>query len=355
MDLNNPETFKEIDASDMFAFITDLPDQFEQAWARRTDLDLPAGLGDVNRIVVCGMGGSAISGALVSALVEDTLPIPIISNRSYDLPAYATDDSTLVVLMSHSGTTEETLSCARQAVERGTKTLAVTTGGDLAPLITDNGGGVVPFAYDSPPRAALGWLYGSLLAGLHAIGILPDLSDSVAESVELMREGRRMLSPEHDDDTNKAKRMAGQLVDRTPIIWGGGLLEPVANRWKTQINENAKSAAYFEAMPELNHNAVVGTQFPENVVIGKIAPVHLRSRSDHPRVAIRHKATQQLLRQYGIVADSVMAQGDSRLAQQMTLVQFGDYVSYYLAMAYGIDPTPIEAINSLKQQLAEAG
>jgi glucose/mannose-6-phosphate isomerase len=142
-------------------------------------------------------------------------------------------------------------------------------------------------------------------------------------------------------------------VDRIPIFWGGGLLEPVARRWKTQINENAKTAAYFEAMPELNHNAVVGLEFPEPLMT-RIAIVQLVSRAyDHPRVKVRHEASTKIVLQSGIMSDRVTARGESRLAQQMSMIQFGDYLSYYLAMAYEVDPTPIHNIDQLKQRLSE--
>jgi glucose/mannose-6-phosphate isomerase len=155
-------------------------------------------------------------------------------------------------------------------------------------------------------------------------------------------------------DENKAKRIAGQLVGRIPVIWAGaGLLAPVARRWMTQINENSKSAAYFELMPELNHNTVVGIEEPKTF-IDRVAVIQLMSRTyDHPRVTIRHKTTHKLYLQNGLLTEMLYAHGNSRLAQQMNLVQFGDYVSYYLAMAYSIDPTPIGPIDALKAALAK--
>ncbi len=142
-----------------------------------------------------------------------------------------------------------------------------------------------------------------------------------------------------------------------PVIWGAGLLAPVAQRWKTQINENAKSAAIFDVLPELDHNSVVGIEAPEEELRKhKFQVIQLLSpKYDHPRVALRHQITLELYREQGIITDTVKARGDSRLAQQMSLVQFGDYVSYYLAMAYQVDPTPIGPIAVLKQKMAEAG
>jgi glucose/mannose-6-phosphate isomerase len=152
---------------------------------------------------------------------------------------------------------------------------------------------------------------------------------------------------------NPAKRLAGQLIDRIPVIWGAGLLAPVARRWKTQLNENAKTCAHFEIMPELNHNTVVGVMFPDDM-LRHVAVVQLTAPEyQHPRVALRFDLTRELLLQEAIAVDVVQARGASPLAQQMTAIQYGDYVSYYLAMAYGVDPTPIPPIEMLKERLAE--
>jgi glucose/mannose-6-phosphate isomerase len=141
-----------------------------------------------------------------------------------------------------------------------------------------------------------------------------------------------------------------------PVIWGAGLLAPVARRWKTQINENAKSGAIFDLLPELDHNSVVGIDAPEEELRKhKFQVIQLLSKYDHPRVALRHQITLELYREQGIITDMVKARGESRLAQQMSLVQFGDYVSYYLAMAYEVDPTPIGPIVALKEKMAQAG
>lgn len=346
------ESFKAIDSQNMLEAIDSLPDQLESSWASVRPGSVPD-ISDVQRVIICGMGGSSISGELLAALVADQCPAPIFVNRSYNLPAWAAGSETLIIGLSHSGTTEETLSAVSQGVGRGCRVLAVTQGGELGPLVEGSGGTVLTYQYDAPPRASLGWLYGVLLAGVSKGGLIADLADSVSESVTLLKKGHEVLGADSPPEKNPAKRTAGQLVDRIPIFWGGGLLEPVARRWKTQINENAKTAAYFETMPELNHNAVVGLEFPEPLMT-RIAIVQLVSRAyDHPRVKVRHEASTKIVLQSGIMSDRVTARGESRLAQQMSMIQFGDYLSYYLAMAYEVDPTPIYNIDQLKQQLAE--
>jgi glucose/mannose-6-phosphate isomerase len=357
MNLDDLELFRKIDADHMIGYINALPDQLRDAWAHGGTLEMPAAMGKVERAAICGMGGSGIGGELLAALVEDTCPAPITVIRGYDLPAWATGPSTLVVTVSHSGGTEETLSAAKQAVERKTKLLAITTGGELADIADAGGGTVWKYTYPSLPRAAIGWLYGMLLAAFSQMGLAPDLDASVKEAVERMERTRDTFVPETIAARNPPKRYAGQLVDCLPMIWGAGLLAPVARRWKTQINENSKSAAVFDLLPELDHNTVVGIESPSEMlrkhqfqIIQLLSPKY-----DHPRVTLRHQMTLELFREQGIITDTVKARGDSRLAQQMSLVQFGDYVSYYLAMAYQVDPTPIGPIMMLKEKMAQAG
>ncbi len=346
--------YQKLDPDNMRGFIEALPDQLEAAWAHAKTQPLPPDLAAVDRVVICGMGGSAISGDLLAGLVESTCPKPIFVNRDYDLPAFAAGSQTLVICLSHSGTTEETLNAAQQAIDRGARLLAITTGGKLQPMIESAGGVVWDFAYASPPRAALGWLYGLLLGAAVRLGLASDLEPEVDESLERMRRDGEVWATTSMTNRNNAKRVAGQILDCVPVVWGAGFLAPVARRWKTQFNENAKTGAFFEAMPELNHNAVVGILAPVELMNRhKFQIVQLVSPTfDHPRNRLRHAATETLLREAGVITEVVKARGESRLTQQMNLIQFGDYVSFYLAMAYEVDPTPIVPINRLKEKMA---
>jgi glucose/mannose-6-phosphate isomerase len=233
--------------------------------------------------------------------------------------------------------------------------MAITTGGELARVVREGGGTVLAYTYPSQPRAALGWLYGLLIGAFSRLGLIDDQSSDVQEAIDLLKKGREALGAQQPAALNPAKRTAGQLIGRLPVIWGAGLLAPVARRWQTQINEQAKALAYSDVLPELDHNTVAALGFPETLlrqlaVIDLVSPQH-----DHPRVAIRHEATRDLLLHAGVMVDLIEARGRSRLAQQMSMIQLGDYASYYLAMAYGVDPTPIESIQQLKDRLAQVG
>lgn len=354
MNLDDLQAFEKIDSSDMLGYINALPDQLAGAWAAAQQSELPTSLADVERVVICGMGGSAISGDLLAALVRGTCRIPVSVSREYGLPAFVQGEETLVIAMSHSGGTEETISAAELAVERGTHLMAITTGGELARVVREGDGMVLAYTYPSQPRAALGWLYGLLIGAFSRLGLVGDLGGEVQEAIDLLKRGREALGAQQPAALNPAKRTAGQLVGRLPVIWGAGLLAPVARRWQTQINEQAKALAYSDALPELDHNTVAALGFPEPL-LRQLAVIDLVSlQHDHPRVAIRHEATRGLLLRAGVMVDLISARGQSRLAQQMGMIQLGDYVSYYLAMAYGVDPTPIESIQQLKDILAQA-
>ncbi|MBN1121619.1 MAG: bifunctional phosphoglucose/phosphomannose isomerase [Anaerolineae bacterium] len=354
MDLNNVEIFGQLDAGNMLAHIDALPEQVNNAWAHSQKLDLPA-YRNIRQIVICGMGGSSISGELLSALVEDSSPMPITVNRGYDLPAYVDGPETLVIALSHSGDTEETLSAAGQAIERKAHLLAITTGGKLVELAERTNGAVWLFDYKSPPRAAIGWLYGLMLAAFSRLGFADHLEEDIEQSVQQLHHNKTRLEAGQPSDENPAKDIASFLIDRVPVIWGSGFLAPVAYRWKTQINENAKTAAYHEVLPELDHNSVVGTIYPgEPADYIKIVQL-ISGRCDHPRVAIRQQATASIFEQHGLDVHSIEAQSESRLVQQFELIQLGDYVSFYLAMLNRVDPTPIPSINELKERLAQAG
>jgi glucose/mannose-6-phosphate isomerase len=356
IDLNAEQKFADIDKQGMLGHVLNLPQTCADAWdlAQRAlpPLDLLHSMPEQTRqIVVVGMGGSAIGGDLLAALVADENPVPVLVHRGYDLPAFVDGPRTLVIGSSHSGNTEETLSAFRQAHKRGAALLALTTGGELARLSAEWGTPVLRFKYDSQPRAALGYSFILLVNLMCHLGLISDKTADLAEAVDTMRAWQAEIGPQVPVVQNPAKRLAGLLMERMPVIYGAGLMEPVARRWKTQFNENAKSWAVFEEMPELNHNAVVGYEMSQRIR-DWTSVIMLRSRFDSPRIQTRWRVTRQMLLHEGLSSDQVKAQGQSRLAQMLSLVHFGDLVSVYLALAYGVDPTPIGPITYLKEQLA---
>jgi glucose/mannose-6-phosphate isomerase len=351
LNLDDLSTYAKIDPADMREHIQELPQQCADAWEQARNLDLPASHRSPRTVVVLGMGGSAIGGALTAGLVADECPTPIQVVGGYDLPAHV-DRDTLVIASSHSGNTEETLALTAQAEAQGAPILAITTDGELSTLAREKGWPVIRFDYHSQPRAALGYSFTLLLGALWRLGVVRDYGDDLWEAIDVMRAWQRQLVPQVSTDDNPAKRLAWQLIDRLPVVYGAAFLAPVARRWKGQLNENAKNWAFWEELPELNHNAVVGYQLPP-AIRERTAVICLRSPLDHPRIKARWEATIDLLKEQDVMAEVIWGRGRSRLAQLLSLIHVGDYVSYYLSLLNGVDPTPVRAIDHLKRQLAQ--
>jgi glucose/mannose-6-phosphate isomerase len=196
----------------------------------------------------------------------------------------------------------------------------------------------------------VGYSFGLLLALVARAGWIPDQEKMLRSTLETLHQQAQDIGSQSPVVSNPAKRMAGQMMGRWPTIVAGGFLAPVARRWRTQIAELAKAVAQFEELPEADHNMVAGVLEPEKL-IGSTMVIFLRADTDHPRLASRVNATKRLLMVEGFNTDLIKARGDNRLAQQWSALHFGDYTAYYLAMAYGLDPTPIDAIEDLKQEL----
>ena len=254
-------------------------------------------------------------------------------------------------MSSYSGNTEETLSSFEEARKRGAKVLALTTGGKIAELARASNYPVVTFSYKAQPRAALGYSLGLVLGVLSKLGFARDLSDDIeaalsdlAKLEERVHEGAR---------TNDAKKMALELQGRIPFAYGAGVMGVMARRVKGQWNENAKNWSAFDVMSELNHNAVVG--FP-NPAIAKDAQVVLllRSRRDNPRHQVRFDVTKELLDRAQIPSKELRFEGASMLSEVLQMTYFTDYVSFYVALLNGADPTPVTSIDYLKDRLAKA-
>lgn len=350
MNLNDLDAFRRLDSQNMLAEIDRLPDHFETAWKMGASLPLPA-WGGIQQVVVAGMGGSAIGGDLAAAYVERQSRVPIIIHRDYDLPAWARGSQTLVIASSHSGNTEETLTAFESAIRNGCRLLAVTTGGELARRSQEIGATLWQFHHRGQPRAAVGYSFALLLAALKRLDLIPDPGNEVEDALTALRAQRTVLTADVPDVHNPAKRMAGQLVNRWVSVFGAEYLAPVARRWKGQISEVAKAWGQFEQMPESNHNTLAGISHPQSQLSGLMA-IFLRAPGLHPRNRRRIDLTKKTFMLEGIGTDFVDARGESRLAQQWTLLQFGDYTAFYLAMAYGVDPTPVEMIEGFKQEMA---
>lgn len=352
MNLDDLPSMKALDTLDMLSEIDTLPDQLAQAWALGQSLLLPDVSG-IARIVISGMGGSAIGADLLAGYAAAYCRVPVNVNRDYGLPAYASGKETLFIASSHSGNTEETLDAFEEAQKRGCAILVIGTGGELAEKASAAGFPVWRFSHTGQPRAAIGFSFGLLLAAFTRFGLLPAQDELIAGAIAAMKAQRKTIQSTIPAANNPAKRYAGQLVGRWVTIFGSGVLAAVARRWKSQINELAKAPANFEFLPEADHNSLAGVINPaQELLMPHTMTLFLRSASDHPRNMLRTSITRQSFMLEGLNTDIYLAQGNSNLAQMWTAIQFGDYMAYYLSIAYATDPTPVDAFISLKAALA---
>jgi glucose/mannose-6-phosphate isomerase len=350
--LDLPATYAQQDPSGLHDRIASLPAQFEEAWEAAGALALPEGYVGAERIAVLGMGGSGIGGALLRALaIELDAGIPVEIVRGYKLPAFV-DSRTLAFASSNSGDTEEIVAVAGQAVARGARTVAITTGGALLRLASEHSIPVLAYEWAAEPRAALGWSFASLLAISGRLGLVPD---QVAQLGPAIRDMRALAATCHHDipeSANPAKQLARRLHGRIPVVIGADALAPVAYRWRTQVNENGKSWGVALELPELNHNAPVGYGGPP-AAVPILHAVLLRHASVHPRVAKRIALTLEQLHDAGCTAEAIDVPGESILAQMLWAIQLGDFASYYLGILNGADPSEVTALQWLKSRMKE--
>jgi len=353
MNLDDFNSFKTFDTLNMLGEIDNLPDQLNSAYQLGMQQDLPPWK-DFKQVVIAGLGGSAIGADLLAAYCASLAPLPVSVQRDYGLPLFARGVETLLICSSHSGDTEETLDAFEAARQAGCRVIVVSTGGQLAERAKAHDIPVWTFQHAGQPRAAVGFSFGLLLAMFQRLGLIPDQKRAVQDAIASMKKSQEHLKADILTTSNPAKRYAGQLMGRWVTVMGSGLLAPVARRWKGQINELAKAGANFEFLPEANHNTLAGTMHPEDVLNAHTMTIFLRSPSDHPRNRLRIELTKNAFMLEGMNTDLAEARGDTPLAHMWTLILFGDYMAYYLAMCYGVDPTPIPALVDFKQAMAEA-
>jgi glucose/mannose-6-phosphate isomerase len=351
-DLDDVAALRAADPSEMLDVVLASPEHCRRGYELgRATAGLPPADGATS-IAFCGMGGSAIAGDVIRALFEDRLPVALTVVRSLELPAHCGPD-TIVLASSYSGDTAETLGLFEEAVRRRCRVIALTSGGILAARADELGVARIGLPTGFPmPRAAFGYLALAPVGALEAIGLVPALRADVEEAAAEMGRVTEGSGPRAPVSSNVAKALARSIGDRVPVVWGAeGIGSVAAARWKTQLNENAKVPAFSSALPELDHNEVVGWSAGRGEGFFVVA---LRHEGEHPDVAARVPLSIEIARSSGASVQEVWASGRSALARMMTLCLLGDLASTYLAIARDVDPTPIEAIARLKRALADA-
>ncbi len=350
-ELDNISLFKKTDPDDMLGRVAELPRQCRDAWKAIMAMELAKDDRAIQNIVVLGIGGSAIGGDLLRTLVKHECPVPIVVNRDYTLPAFVGPE-TLVIVSSYSGNTEETLITSLQAHRAGARLVAFSTNGQVAARAREWDIALFSYNYRAQPRAALGYSLIPLMGLLVKLGLIADKAAEVEEAASVMETWQAEINETVPFEQNAAKQLAARLHGHLPVVYGGGYLGQAARRWKGQFNENAKNWGVFEEMPELNHNAVVGYEWPSSMAQEAIV-LMLRSSLNHRRVQVRFDVTAEILAHKGVACEHIHARGKSPLAQALSIIHFGDYLSYYLAILNKADPSPVETIAYLKGRLAD--
>jgi glucose/mannose-6-phosphate isomerase len=309
--------------------------------------DLPDAA-SVRNIVVLGMGGSGISGDVLSSVASGVLPVPVTVLKQYRTPRFV-GPGTLAFALSYSGNTEETLSMARGAAEAGASVVTVSSGGELAEL---PGATHISCPPGYMPRAALGALVAPLFVALFRMGLMPQAHALLVKAQEQLAHRRDRCRPEVTGAANPARELARQIDRTIPLIYGGGAIGAVAAmRWKCDVNENAKAPAFWAAHPELDHNEICGFGQHGDVTRQVFTLIELRHGSEHERLEPRFAFTRGLIEECVARVLEVQAEGEGRLAQLLDLMYVGDWTSCYLALDNDVDPGPIDAIAALKASM----
>jgi len=343
------EHIQSLDSQDMWQKLVDFPAQWQKAMDLTADLDLRIDRDRINKICFVGMGGSASGGELIQAYMYNSCPYPAQIVRHYEIPAWV-DEQTLVITSSFSGNTEETLTALVAARDNGAQTVAVTSGGELMLKAAKEEFDYIKMPSGMQTRTALGYIFVPLYRIMQYLGVLKDEDIKLHETQQFLSEQIELFSNPKD---NEALNLAEELSDTLPIFYSDAIMmHPVSLWWRSQFQENAKTLAYGNTMPEMTHNEIVGWERVVHLT-GRLSVVMLKDKDDNPRVQRRMDIVEELIEDQTASLHTVTTRGPNRLARMFSLIQLADWTSFYLAMLSNIDPTPVTKIDLLKSKLAE--
>ncbi|MBI4078866.1 MAG: hypothetical protein HY429_01050 [Candidatus Levybacteria bacterium] len=346
IDLNNIEEIKKLDPKDVFGSTNMFADQCLQIWKDAHEVAFPNEYKNFQNIVLCGMGGSAYGGYVTIALFKDQLSIPLISVNDYRLPKFV-NEQTLVILSSYSGSTEEVLSCANEAVEKQAKITAITSGGALRQFLQSRNLPSIIFSTvynpSDQPRLGMGYMVVGVLALLSQIGLLVIEEEQFAQAVDQIKKNGEIIQQE-------AKTIAKNIYGTIPVIFSAEFLQGNAHVLRNQCNETAKSFAAFSPLSELNHHLMEGLKNPPNK---KLTILFITSDLYSDVLKKRTVLTQDVVAKNGVAWVAYKAKGENQLTQVLTTLSFGGYLSLFLALLYGQDPSVIPWVDYFKEQLAK--
>jgi glucose/mannose-6-phosphate isomerase len=348
--LDDMSKISPIDKSNMLGFCVEAAKHYLEAARTAEKISLPHA--NPENVIVAGMGGSAIGGELLKDWARDKAQFPIDVSRAYSLPAYANKRS-LVLVMSYSGETEESLSSFLDAVKRKCMIFCVSSGGSLLEFAEKLSVPYLRVASGMPPRAALPYMFVPLLKTIEEVGVVSGVSEELSEATKILARVAGENAPEKTIKGNLAKTLASGVNGSIPEVYGFGVYRSVAQRFKQQFNENSKMPSKWEFFSELDHNEIVGWE-NAGVLEACFSTVFLRDENEPEEIRSRIETTKTLLPS-GSKMFELWSQGESALARMLSTVCVGDFTSVYLAVLRGVDPTPVENINLLKEKTKQVG
>jgi len=349
--LDNMREIMKIDKSDMLSFCVDAPKHYGEAakLAKTLSISYPK----PQTIIVSGMGGSAIGGELLKDWTRDKAEVPVEVCREYSLPAYA-DKNTLVVVVSYSGETEESLSAFLDAIKRECMIICISSGGALHEFAEKLNIPHLRVPSGMAPRATLPYLFVPLPILLEKLGLVSGVTPEVSETIKALNQVSDANLPEKLLKDNFSKTLASNICGTVPVVYGFTYYRAVAQRFKTQFNENSKVPAKWEFFPELDHNEIVGWEAVRE--LAKCFSVMLIRDDDEPdEMRQRIEATKKLICKQSVKVFEVWGIGKTRLAKMSSVICIGDFTSVYLAVLRRIDPTPVRTISLLKEKIKQSG
>lgn len=355
INLDSQEEIEKFDKGKILASIRMLPDQIEQAWEEIKELRIPKKCINVDNVVVCGMGGSALGGRIVDSLVTDRIRIPIEIITEYDIPNYV-GPKTLVIATSYSGYTEETLNAAQNALSKNAKIFGITTGGRLGEFLKKQA--LPAYIYDpkanpsNQPRMALGYSISATLSVLVKCGFIhfseEDLYNLATESRSLIKE----MDIDIKENKNIAKNVAKILKNKVPVLISSEHLFGVAHSFKNQLNENSKVFSIVFDIPELNHHLLEGLKFPSKAR-EILHFLFYKSELYRKEVKIRHDLTEDVIEKNGYQYTIFQPISKTKVTQVFESLTFGSFVSFYLAALYEVDPSKVPWVDYFKERISK--
>lgn len=326
----------------MRELIAGINDQISEAVRIGKSVEFKPNSGEIQNVLLCGLGGSGIGGTIVSQLLSSELSVPFVVSKDYKTPAFVSKN-TLLIASSYSGNTEETIAAVEEGKAKGAEICVITSGGKLADMAKENGWNHAIVPGGEQPRAMLTYSLIQQLFMLHRYGLISDQHIKDIDAIPALIESKEKGIQE------EALQVAKNLHNSMPVIYSDSSFAGVGTRFKQQINENSKELCWDHTLPEMTHNELVGWAGGKDF----IAPVYLATDYDHPRTTHRWKISKEIISKYTSNITEIKAKGDSKIAQIFYLIHLTDWVSLFLSDIKNIDPAEVEVITFLKGEMAK--